>query len=65
LSVWLIGNSGRCGMVPTFTVHRLMGLASSYSPAASPRLRRRHFIVAFASPWFLTHEDTAVGFRHW
>jgi len=33
---------GRSRVVPTFTTHRLTGLATSYSPAASPRVRRRH-----------------------
>ena len=37
--------SGEPGMVPTFTMNRLSGEVSSYTPAASPRLRRRH------SPW--------------
>jgi hypothetical protein len=32
-------------MVPMFTMHRSIGSTSSFSPAASPRLRRRH------SPW--------------
>ncbi len=35
----------RCGMVPVFTANRLTSLASSFAPAASPRLRRR------PSPW--------------
>src|SRR6266498_1241547 len=35
----------RCGMVPVFTANRSISLASSFAPAASPRLRRR------PSPW--------------
>jgi hypothetical protein len=36
-------------MVPTFTVVRSTGEASGYTPAASPRLRRRQFTVASQS----------------
>ena len=39
------GQWERCGMVPVFTVNRSISPASSFAPAASPRLRRR------PSPW--------------
>ncbi len=39
------GQRERCGMVPVFTANRSVSLASSFAPAASPRLRRR------PSPW--------------
>jgi hypothetical protein len=35
----------RLGVVPAFTMNRSSGEVPSYTPAASPRLRRRH------SPW--------------
>ena len=45
LAAWLAGREGGPRMVPTFTMHRLTGSAPSFSPAASPRVRRR------PSPW--------------
>src|SRR6266508_1151449 len=38
--VWLAGGKGGPGRVPTFPTHRLTGTVPSFSPAASPRLRR-------------------------
>ena len=38
---WLTEQRERHGMVPVFTRNRLISLASSSAPAASPRLRRR------------------------
>jgi len=38
---WPCGREGDLGAVPTFTINRSTGLAPSYSPAASPRVRRR------------------------
>jgi hypothetical protein len=42
---WLAGGKGGRRAVPTFTMSRLTGSAPSYSPAASPRVRRS------PSPW--------------
>jgi hypothetical protein len=42
-------------MVPTFTRNRSMREAPTFTPTASPRLRRRH------SPW-PPHRTTATGF---
>ena len=39
------GQRDRRGTVPVFTANRSISLASSFAPAASPQLRRRH------SPW--------------
>src|SRR5215210_5205255 len=38
---WLAGGAGNLGRVPTFPTHRLTGAVPSFSPAASPHLRRR------------------------
>jgi hypothetical protein len=38
---WLGGGKGDPELVPTFTMHRSTGEASSFAPAASPHLRRR------------------------
>jgi hypothetical protein len=38
---WPGGGEGNVGMVPTFTTDRSTGSVPSYSPAASPRVRRR------------------------
>jgi hypothetical protein len=37
---WLAGGRGGFGMVPMFTTDRSAGEAPSFSPAASPRVRR-------------------------
>jgi hypothetical protein len=44
-SPWMGRGSGSQAVVPTFTMYRLTGGVPSFSPAVSPRLRRRH------SPW--------------
>src|SRR6266496_6221922 len=38
---WLASGTGSPGRVPTFPTYRLTGAAPSFSPAASPHLRRR------------------------
>jgi hypothetical protein len=38
---WPHGRKGNLGSVPTFPTHRLTGSVPSFSPAASPRLRRK------------------------
>jgi hypothetical protein len=45
LPAWRAGETDGCEMLPTFTADRSMGEAPSFSPAASPRVRRR------PSPW--------------
>jgi hypothetical protein len=42
---WTAGREGGRKTVPTFTINRSTGSVPSYSPAASPRVRRR------PSPW--------------
>lgn len=44
-SAWIAGPDGNPGMVPAFTINRSSGEVASYTPAVSPRLRRR------PSPW--------------
>ena len=43
---WQAGGEGSPRTVPTFTMHRSTGSVPSFSPAASPRVRRRLSLVA-------------------
>ena len=57
---WLCDGEGDPEVVPTFTMYRSTGLASSSSPAASPRVRRR---LSSWPPHRLQYTDFGVASR--